>query len=375
MTDPPPATFDRSVWRVIGDPLLPGSGEGPLVGESVAVKDLFAVQGHAVGAGVPAWLAESPIADRTAPAVQRLLDAGADVRGIARTDQLAYSLAGDNPHYGTPVNPRVPGGLPGGSSSGSATAVSTGAATIGLATDTAGSVRVPASYQGLWGLRTTWGRVPTEGLVPLAPEFDAVGVLTRGPDLLVRAVTALLGADIMPTGVAELVTVPTGVPAFDTWAADLPRVALGDLSTAAEAFRIRQARQAWQAHGAWVTDHPEALRGAVRERFALASVLTEADEVRAAALLAQLRHQFDDVLGDRVLALPAAASPAPRVWEAPESLDRARGATLQLTCLAGITGRPALSAPLLVVEGGPLGVQLIGPRGSDLALVQLASTL
>jgi amidase len=151
---PPPATFDSSVWRVVGNPLLAGSGTGPLVGETLAVKDVFAVAGFAVGAGVPAYLAEQSAATEHSPAVARLLAAGASIRGIAQTDQFAYSLAGDNPHYGTPVNAVVAAALPGGSSNGPATAVALGEATIGLGTDTAGSIRVPASYQGLWGLRT-----------------------------------------------------------------------------------------------------------------------------------------------------------------------------------------------------------------------------
>lgn len=371
---PPAPTFDRSVWRVVGDPLLAGADVGPLRGETLAVKDLFAVEGHRTGAGVPSWLGESAVAERSADAVQRLLDAGASVAGIARTDQLAYSLAGDNPHYGTPINPAVPGGLPGGSSSGSATAVATGAATIGLGTDTGGSVRVPASYQGLWGLRTTWRAVPATGVVPLAADFDTVGLLTRTADLLARAATVLLGGQ--PGGTpGALLTTAVGVAEFDAWASGLRPVQLPDLAAAAEVFRVHQARQAWQAHGAWIGAHPDALRGAARERFEAAAHISDEQAERAAAELADLRERIDDALGDSVLVLPSAASAAPRVWDTEETVDRLRSATLRLTCVAGITGRPAVSAPLLTTGGGPLGVQLVGPRGSDVELVRLAASL
>lgn len=132
VTVPAPRT-DARVWRVVGEPLVPGAraeahaqrGHGseagaplPLAGETVAVKDLFAVAGQRVGAGNPAWLAGAPVETEHAWAVAALVEAGADVVGIARTDELAYSLAGTNAHYGTPPNPAAPGRVPGGSTSG-----------------------------------------------------------------------------------------------------------------------------------------------------------------------------------------------------------------------------------------------------------------
>ena len=143
--------LDRSVWRSVGDPFLQGAWEGALAGLTVAVKDLFAIAGFRIGAGNPTFLEEARPEKVTAPAVADLLRAGASLRGIARTDEFAYSIAGDNVHYGTPPNGAVVGALPGGSSSGPASAVAAGHADIGLATDTAGSIRVPASDQGLWG--------------------------------------------------------------------------------------------------------------------------------------------------------------------------------------------------------------------------------
>lgn len=147
----PAPALDPRVWRAVGAPLVPAASSGAVDGLDVAVKDLFAIEGQRIGAGVPRRLAEAPLETSTAPAVAMLLDAGASVRGIAQTDEFAYSIAGRNSGYGTPPNPAVPGAIPGGSSSGPATAVSLGQAAIGLATDTAGSIRVPASYQGLWG--------------------------------------------------------------------------------------------------------------------------------------------------------------------------------------------------------------------------------
>ncbi|MFT4297384.1 MAG: amidase family protein, partial [Micropruina sp.] len=393
---PPPVTFDASVWRVVGDPLAGPTGSGSLDGERVAVKDLFAVAGQPIGAGVPAYLTEASAELVDSAAVARLRAAGAAVAGITRTDQFAYSLAGDNPHYGTPVNPVAPGGLPGGSSSGSATAVSLGAASIGLATDTGGSVRVPASYQGLWGWRSTHGLVSAEGLLPLAVDFDTVGVLTRDAGLLRRAAAALWDEGTVLSshspaawdeGTVPSFRVPAALPRledgvealFDGWLAGRPfqaePVTLPDLGAAAEAFRVHQAFQAWQRHGAWVTAHPGALKGAAGERFAAASAITESQDEAARETLGRLRAELDAALGHGVLLLPSASGPAPKLWASPAAVDAHRQATFRLTCIAGITGRPAVSAPVLETPQGPLGVCLVGPRGSDLALIDLAASL
>jgi hypothetical protein len=127
----PTAAFDRSVWRVVGTPLAPALGSGPLDGCGVAVKDLFAVAGHRVGGGVPAFLTGQPPRPASAACVTALQRAGAHLVGIAQTDEFAYSNAGRNVHYGAAPNPAAPGRLGGGSSSGPAAAVALGQAEIG----------------------------------------------------------------------------------------------------------------------------------------------------------------------------------------------------------------------------------------------------
>lgn len=371
---------DSSVWRVAGDPLIAGATEGPLAGETVAVKDLYAVTGFAVGAGIPAFLAESALETSTAPAVQALLDAGASIAGIAQTDEFAYSIAGRNPHYGTPPNPAVPGGVPGGSSSGPASAVALGQATIGLGTDTAGSVRVPASYQGLWGLRSTHGSVSADGILPLAATFDAPGWITRSPDVLRRAVEATLhqrapaGSYVVDHGLAAQAE-PEVREAFALFVGDrFASVDLGDPQEFFETFRTVQQAEAWRTHGAWVTAHPGALGDDIAGRFELASRVTPEQEDAARVTLTRLALHLDAVLGDRVLLVPSASSVAPALDADPSLIERTRAGTLRMTAVAGITGRPGLSAPLLAVPQ-PIGVSLVGPRHSELALIALAEGL
>ncbi|MGN6326517.1 AtzH-like domain-containing protein [Pseudolysinimonas sp.] len=385
---PAPAVEGR-VWRVAGAPLVAapaGTGDAPLAGRSVAVKDLFAVAGFAIGAGNPAWLAEAALESATAPAVQRLLEAGATIAGIARTDEFAYAIAGVNAHYGAPPNAAVPGAIPGGSTSGPASAVALGQADIGLGTDTGGSVRVPASYQGLWGLRTTHGAVDRAGLLPLAPSFDTVGWLTRDAATLRAALVATLGETTEPLGdplvAPRLASVADAAvtAAFGeaVRALGIPEaIDPGDLDELFETFRVVQAAEAWASHGAWLTAHPGAVSGAVAERFAIASRVTAGQEAAARDRLAAHRERLDALLGDRVLVLPSASSAAPALGS---DLEAARAATMRLTCIAGITGRPGLSVPLLRVPaptGGdaPVGLGLVGPRGSDLALVDVGARI
>ncbi len=387
----PSPAIAASIWRVVGTPLVPAGADGELRGHSIAVKDLFAVAGQAVGAGVPRYLAESPAADEHAAAVAALVEAGASITGIAHTDEFAYSVAGRNPHYGTPPNPSVVGGIPGGSTSGPASAVALGQASLGLGTDTGGSIRVPASYQGLWGLRTTHGAVDARGLLPLAPSFDTIGWLARDAlTVSAAARVSLIGREHRAAGTSFVVAPalarrcePAVQRAFDAaldtvaprLRAPIVEVDLGDIDDMFEIFRTVQAAEAWRSHGAWIDAHPGALGAEIAARFAWAATITPQQESDARLRLATARHDLDAVLGDRILVLPSTSSIAPSALADAAEIERTRSSTLRLTCVAGITGRPALSVPAMTVPQpsaltpAPIGLCLVGPRWSDLSLV------
>ncbi|MEG3615519.1 AtzH-like domain-containing protein [Isoptericola haloaureus] len=404
---PRATALDRRVWRTVGDPMYQGAWEGPLAGLTVAVKDLFAISGYRIGAGNPTFLDDGRAETSTAPAVSDLLRGGASLRGIARTDELAYSVAGDNVHYGTPPNGALPGALPGGSSSGPASAVATGQAEVGLATDTAGSVRVPASYQGLWGLRTTHGLVPRQGMLPLAQSFDTVGWLTRDGGTLQRVADWCLSYDgsestenvygesghdlpwrfVVPTellAVAEPDTRAALEELVDTLARhpEAPAVGtgeVGDLDEYLTAFRTVQGAEAWRNHGAWLRRHPDAVGPAVAERFRAAAAVTAEQESAARAALSPLAARVHALVEDAVLLLPTVPGPAPLRTSGGERVDAVRAATLRLTTPAAVAGLPALSAPLLTVPSllgpAPVGVCLVSRAGTDIALVRLARRL
>jgi len=400
-----PAGGSDRVWRLAGPlPVGPGGpGEdapdgagdaqgGPLRGVRLAVKDLFAVRGQAIGGGSARWLAEAPIESATAPAVHALLAAGATVAGLAHTDELAFSLAGVTASYGAVPNPAVPGAHSGGSSSGPAAAVAGHAADLGIGTDTAGSIRVPASYCGLYGLRPTHGVISVAGVLPLAPSFDTVGLLSRDPTLLATAAGLLLPAsgDQPPVEVllrpADLLAelAPEVRVAFDSAALALigrtgcrveRRDGLADAVRAwLPAFRTVQAAEAWATHGAFVSRARGELLPEVVARFNAGREVDAAQLDRAREVLASARRQLAELLAPgRALLLPATSGPALPVDLPGDRVDAARLATLRLTCLASLAGLPAVAVPTMRVGTAPMALCLVGGPGTDRGLLDLVN--
>jgi amidase len=381
---------------MVGPALLAqGRTGGPLSGTRFAVKDVFDVAGTRTGAGNPDWLAGAPVATAHCPAVAALLSAGADLWGKTVTDELAFSLSGTNAHYGTPANPRAPGRLPGGSSSGSASAVSGGAVEVALGTDTGGSVRIPAAYCGIFGLRPTHGRVSTEGAVALAPSFDTVGILAASGRHLASAWHALshgesptagrpgpfgrlvLATDLLgyadPSAARALVAATVALA--KAFAVPLVHQALGgpgDLARWREAYRAIQLAEAWQVHGHFITERRPRLGPGVASRFAAAAAARPKDAERAAPVRAELRARLARLLAEEgVLVQPASPSPAPVPDMAPSAKATLRERILALTSPAGLAGAPVVVLPVAQIDGLPLGLALVGLPGDDETLVQI----
>jgi amidase len=384
--------------RVGPETLATGASTGPLSGITVAVKDIIDVAGITTGIGNPDWLATHEPALRHAAAVRLLLDAGATVIGKAHTDEFAWSLAGTNHHYGTPRNPAAPGRVPGGSSSGSASAVALGVADIALGSDTAGSIRVPASYCGIYGLRPSHGRVSVTGIHPLAWSYDTCGLFAADSELLQRAARVLLesesrsatagpprplrslvlATDLVATADAAVgATVREGAAALaDRLGIPLTETTFGADRIPAwlQAFRARQAVEAWQANGAWIRTSRPRMGPGVAGRFATAKATNPTAAVPATTAGIQLRRAIEQALpADAALALPSAATVAPPPRLDPQASEDLRTRTIGLTCLAGLAGAPALSLPLGEATGLPVGVCLLGRVGEDERLLAAAA--
>lgn len=366
-----------------------GSGRGPLAGLTFGVKDIYDIAGHKTGFGSPDWLATHEAAARTAPVVEALLAAGADMPGKTQTDELTYSLNGENAHYGTPVNVNAPGRIPGGSSSGSAAATAGGLVDFALGSDTGGSVRAPASFCGIYGIRPTHGRVSLQGACALAKSFDTAGWFARDPVLLERIGQVLLGdAVAAKPGPALLADDAFALLGSAAAAALLPalekiRAVLGPLhavTVAAEglpnwfqAFRTLQGAEIHQQLGAWVAQAQPRLGPGVRERMQWTATITAADVAGAQAVRDAVRQRTDELLSNNaVLVLPTVPDIAPLLNTPPAQLDDFRARAMSLLCIAGHAGLPQVTLPLATLQGCPLGISLIAARGSDAMLLALA---
>lgn len=395
-------SLDQRVFAWRGSYTNPRAGSGSLAGLRLGVKDLFHIAGLPTAAGNPDWLASHPIPEHTSPVVMQLLDAGAELVGKTQTDELAYSLNGLNIHYGAPLNPLNPDRLPGGSSSGSAVAVAAGDIDIGLGTDTGGSIRVPASYNGLFGIRTTHGLISSEQMVPLAPLFDTVGWFARDARTLARVGELLLPDHLSrqfpnkpistqqrsgSLRIALLLPLQNGAlwtPAHQDWLKQQslltgfkPILLNSDwLSRASQCFRTLQGRAIWQTHGDWISAHKPTFAPDIHARFQWCATLTEADQLAAEAERARLQADIDSWFTDvDLVLLPTTPGAAPLLGAEPEWMDNYRSQLMGLTAPAGLAGLPQVHLPVLSEQGAPCGVSLLGKRGADKVLLQLAIEL
>jgi amidase len=365
---------------------LDGAPAGPLDGLSFAVKDVFDVAGERTGNGNPVWLETHAPAPRTASSVQRLLDAGARMVGKTHTDEMAYSLNGENVHYGTPVNPKAPGRIPGGSSSGSAVAVAGGLVDFALGTDCGGSVRLPASFCGIYGIRTTHGLIPVDGLVDLAKSFDTVGWFAREPTMMRRVGEALLprasafapkrlliaedafafaGPDVSAALAGAVARLEAAISHHHT-----VQIFDGDPAKGPGVFRILQGDEIRRRHGAWVDAHNPHFGPGIAERFKWTRTIEAAEVARMKTKRDEIVRRTLELLGDdAVLCLPTAPGIAPKLASSSEQLETFRARAFALLCIAGLAGLPQISLPLGTLADCPLGLSVIAPRGADRGLL------
>lgn len=377
-------------WVPHGRFVVAGREDGALKGLTFAAKDLFDVAGYPTGAGNPTWLSTHDVPTTSSPIVTQLLDAGATLMGKTITDELAYSLHGENIHYGAPKNTKAPDRVTGGSSSGSAAAVAAGLVDFALGTDTGGSMRVPASYCGIWGLRTTHGLLSQSGLVPLHPSYDTPAWFASDPRVFKAVADVLLPqASYAPTSILRLddacaLADDVFAPLLDAVQTALEAklgtqartIALSDgqaLESWRSVYMTSGAHEGWAVHRDWIESARPVFQPAISARWQSASTVTEAAADEARAQVQSIRAHIRSTVGANVVAfLPSAASAAPRRDADPKDVDAIRMRTMAITCIGGLSGQPFVNMPFAGADGTPLGICLMGPPGSDLALIELA---
>jgi amidase len=372
---------------------LRGAATGPLAGLTAVVKDMYAIAGERTGGGNPDWLAQAKPAAEHCTVVTNLLAAGATITGKTICDEFFYSVAGMNAHYGTPANIRGPARIPGGSSSGSAAATAAGVCDFALGSDTGGSVRIPASLCGLYGIRTTHGRIGTAGVMDMSPSFDTVGWFAASAGVFRKVGGVLLGGAAVAGPVQNLLIADDGMAEADAPVAALLNDALAAMAGALpkpqhvriapdgfdiwrDAVRVIQAYEIWRVYGRFVEDKHPRFGPGVAERMQAASKITEAEAEAARKVMAAARESIRATIKPgTVVALPSAPCIAPRIDTPAAEMDAYRTRVMRLTCTAGLGGLPQVSIPAGTVAGCPVGLSLIGWAGGDEALLDIAVTL
>jgi amidase len=380
--------------------LVPGTsvhidahGEGPLTGLDFVAKDLFDVAGYPTGGGNPDWARHYGVPERHAWAVETLLDAGATLVGKTITDEVSLGILGENAFHGTPLNPAAPDRVPGGSSSGTAAAVAAGLCDTGLGTDTGGSVRVPASFCGLYGIRTTHDRIDRAGMMPQAPSSDTIGWFARDADTFAKVSEVLLQEEITEELPRRLIVAvdafgfaePAVREALEPMVRRL-RALVGEasgetmappgLSTWAWAQRTLQPYEGWLVFKDWINRANPRFAFSVARNLFLASTIPEADRNRANWMRREARARLDYLLPPgTILCMPTTPFPAPRKGLPVSSTDPLRE---QIACLCshgGLTGVPQVSLPGATVEGAPVGLSIVGRWEEDAVLVAVAKAM
>lgn len=377
----------HDTWQAFFDTTctLEPEGQGVLRGTTFAAKEAFDVKGFVTSGGNPDWYRTHSKASETARAITQLVQAGSRLVGKTHTDELMYGLNGENVHYGTPVNPKAPDRIPGGSSSGSASAVAGKLVDFAIGTDTGGSVRIPASYTGIYGFRPTIGRISLEGVIPLSQTFDTVGCLARDPSLLENVSSVLLDHYKIPSGhsFSRVVVASDAisrvdqelVPEVEAKIAHIASsfltvqhevIAEPGLETWSQAFRIIQGYDIWQNFGTWITETKPHFGPGFHERFYWTRTITREERDKWAHKQKEWREElWSRLRQDTLIVLPTAPGVAPLKNTPLNILNPFRDRVLQLTCIAGLGGLPQVSMPLLTIQGIPFGISVIAGPGMD----------
>jgi amidase len=370
-----------------------GAASGPLAGMTFAVKDLIDVGGVPTGGGNPDWPRYYPTPEKHAWVVQRLLDAGASVIGKTVTDEVSLGILGENAHDGTPLNSAAPDRVPGGSSSGSASAVAAGICDFALGTDSGGSVRVPSSFCGLYGIRPTHGRMDFSGITVQSPSADTCGWFARDAVTFSKVGQVLFGGDLhgaLPDkllvatdafGFADDDVQQALAPAVDRLATligmreDVTLAPQG-LSVWQRAQRVLQSSESWKTFEPWLDSCNPRLAFGVARNLVLGSMFTDAERGAAALMRIEARARLRTLLQPgTILCLPTTPFPAPLKGLPNGVLGPLRDRISCLTSHGGLTGVPQVSIPGATVDGVPVGLSIIAARDADLDLLRVAVSL
>ena len=364
---------------------------GTLKNLNFLVKDMCKVKDHRTSCGNPDFYQKCLPADDYAPFLKEILEAGATLKGITICDEFFYSLIGENSHYGTPANLNAPGCVPGGSSSGSAAALTTNLYDFSIGSDTGGSVRVPASFCGLFGIRPTHNRINTEGVYPMAPSFDTLGWFAKDIDIFKNIGSVLLNSNektkfsfkefVIAEDILELAS-PKIIKLFNNYINDkFPEIKKIRLSKRnkeeiADNFRILQGGEIKENIIPWILENKPKISPEINKRIEMAMKITTNEINEAQKFREKLKVEIDKSLPKEIIALfPTTPFSSPKYGQSDDQLGSYRKKLMEFTSIAGMTSRPQISVPKFKDNTGPIGISLLGWQYSDEILLENVTNL
>jgi amidase len=363
---------------------IKNDASGLLAKKTLAVKENIDVAGHISTNGHPLWAATHDAATSHASVVDALLVAGAQLVATTHMDEMAYSLLGANPHYGAPLNPVDANRHPGGSSSGSAVAVATKLVDIALGTDTGGSCRAPASFCGVFGMRTSHAAIDMTGVIPMARSLDAIGWFARDIDMMITTGDVLLPEDQPGKDYEDIIFIDE---IFENIEPDVQHLLTSPLrfaqnksrrctqldkdffSQALMHFRNLQGHEVWQTHQQWIRQHRPVFAKGVGDRLTAASEVLTLEKNAARDFILSKRGLLENLFNETgVIIAPTTPILSPRLDEPETELDIKRYLMIRYFSLASLFGLPEISIPICA-DNKCAGLSFIGRRGSDRKLL------
>ena len=350
------------------------------------VKDMCKIKNHRTSCGNPDFYEKCQPADDFAPFLKKILEAGATLKGITICDEFFYSLIGENGHYGTPTNLNAPGCVPGGSSSGSAAALTTNLYDFSIGSDTGGSVRVPASFCGLFGIRPTHNRINTEDVYPMAPSFDTLGWFAKDIDIFKNIGSVLLNSNektefsfkefVIAEDILELAS-PEIIKLFNNYInnkfPEIKKIRLSkhNKEEIADNFRILQGGEIKENIIPWILENKPKISPEINNRIEMAIKITTDEINKAQKFRENLKVEIDKSLPKEIIALfPTTPFSSLKCGQSDEQLASYRKKLMEFTSIAGMTSRPQISMPKFKDNTGPIGISLLGWQYSDEVLLE-----
>jgi|TARA_B110000914_G_C15439590_1_gene435454 amidase len=367
------------------------SYNGNLKNLKFVLKDMCDVKNIKTSCGNPDFYKACEPAKKHAEFLSNILSEGAILEGITICDEFFYSVIGENSHYGTPKNLNAPNCVPGGSSSGSAAALTTDLFDFSIGSDTGGSVRVPASFCGLLGIRPTHGRINANGVYPMAPSFDTIGWFSNNIKTFQKIGEVLLDKNenenitfnqfVIAEDLLELVDTDIKNQ-FNSYYKELHpnikhiRLSKFSKSEIADNFRILQAGEIKEHVIPWIEKNKPKISLEINSRIEMASEILPLEIDAAKTFRQEIISEINNSLPEGDIAIfPTTPFSAPKCGQSDQDLGSDRKKIMEMTSIAGMTSRPQISIPKFKGKTGPVGISILGWQNSDEILLNKLSEI